>query len=446
MLIILSCFPTTFRVHAQENRTVLTIGECVNTGLENSASLHASLMQNKETRARLSEAYTMYFPTVSSSFVYSRLSETDPFTITIPIPGNPISQEITSPVTDSFSFNLSLKQPVFTGFRILNNTEKAVLALEASTAAFINARNELVYTIKKDYWTLVKAVEMKKLADENLRVVDAYFKDSQNLFNQGLATNNDILKSQIHLSKAELAQIDAENKVKLAQLKLSLSMGMDNAGVMYPAPPEYSATRLPAGTEDLVENAIKARPEQAVLRAHIDSSRKDIDLSYAAWYPSIFLTGNFSFARPNQRYFPPEDEFKFSWDIGVYAIIDANAWYSAPFKTEQAAARLSALRDSETQLKQAINMEVTRAWLEAGKLSKQIDVAGIMLNQAGENEKIVTHSFGNGVALRSELLEAQLRKNQALLELTAARIDYEIALLDLEKAAGFDPLEERITG
>jgi len=441
ILLLLVYWTTAFRAFPQEEPIYLSIDDCMNKGLEKSQAIHAALMQNKEARARLYETNTNYLPLISTSFSYSRLSETDPYSITFPLPGNPVTQEIVSPIMNSYSFNLSVKQPIFTGFRIMNTAGKASGALDASIAYYNKTKNETVYSIKIDYWQLIKAVEVKKVIDENLRVVNAYLNDVMNLFKQGLATNNDVLKSQVQLSNAEIKQMEAENHVELARLKLSISMGMETPILILPIVPEYRSNQLPENPETFFANALKVRHELSALHAQIKASRKDVEIANSSWYPTIYLTGNLAYAQPNQRYFPPVEEFQLSWDIGVYASIDASAWYRTPFKTEQAAARLSALQDSEIQLHQSINMEVMQAWLNANTLSRKVDAARIILNQAEENKKIVTRNFENGIAVNSEFLEAQLQNNQAALELTISKIDFEIAVINLQKAAGYDPYE-----
>jgi outer membrane protein len=410
-----------------------TLDECINTGLEKSTAIHAALMQTRAARAKLCESYTSYFPAISTSFTYSRLSETDPFSIPIyPYPIFPY-------IPDSYSFSVSLKQPVFTGFRHINNTVKSSHILESSLAEYECSRLALISTIKKSYWSLVQALETQKVIEENLVVMKAYLTDVKNLFNQGLVTNNEILKAEIRFSQAEVMKTDVNNAVQLARLQLSLAMGLDGQVPVFPANEPYHEDKPVYDIDNLIHLSLKNRPEKKALRGQIKASEVDVSQAISSWYPAIYIVGNMSYAQPNTRYFPLEEEFKLSWDIGIYAGIDLSAWYAAPFKSEQATARKKELDDIKEQLDNTIRIEVTRAYLNVKKAAELIRAADKILRQAVENQKNVEEKYKTGLSLHSETLEAELERLQAKLNLTQAKIDYEFALIDLEQATGINP-------
>jgi outer membrane protein TolC len=355
----------------------------------------------------------------------------------------PVTQEITKSITNSYSFNLSLKQPLFTGFRIRNNSGKAADAYDASIAEYNRTRNELLVSVKKNYWTLVKALDAQKVINENLTVVTAYLNDITNYFDQGLSTKNEVLKARIRLSKVKVAKLEADNNVELAQLQLSVTMGKSESRPIYPLSVEYHESRNTDIEEGTLERALRMRFEKKALDAQIKAVEKDVSLSYSAWYPSVYVVGNLAYAQPNQRYFPPVEELKLSWDVGIFAGIDIAAWYSAAFRTEGASARLAMLADNAMQVDNGIAFDVTRALLNRNKAIEQVAVSTLILEQAEENCKIVSENYETGIAILSEALDAELQKNQAVLDLSIAKADYEIALIELDRATGAELIAGR---
>jgi outer membrane protein len=174
--------------------------------------------------------------------------------------------------------------------------------------------------------------------------------------------------------------------------------------------------------------------------AQVKAAETDVSSSFSAWYPAVYLFADLVYAQPNQRYFPAEATFNLSWDVGVSASIDVSAWYSALFKTEEANARLAALRDNVAQLNDTIALDVTRACLALSQAGEALDAAKAAFVQADDYFNSVSEDFKNGIALHSDLLEARLQRNQAGFDVTQAKIDYQIAVIDLDRASGRDPL------
>ncbi|MBN1696304.1 MAG: TolC family protein [Spirochaetales bacterium] len=429
-------FHIPFHCFADADERTVTLDECIRTGLEQSAGLHASRMRVTAARAGLNESYTSFLPAISASFTYSRLSETDPFTITVPTMGGPVTEEIAPAITDSFSLGVSLKQPVFTGFRHINDTAKSSSVFQGSLAEHSRLRLNDIVTIKRCYWSLVRALRTRKVAEEHVNVVEAYLDDVKNLFAQGLATNNEKLKAEIRLSQTKIMKTDADNAVCLAQLRLNLIMGYDGKTNIFPADEPLHRSDTTYDLDGLIQAAMKNRPEKTALREQIKAAEADMAMAQSAWYPSVYIIGNVTYAQPNSRYFPPEAEFNLSWDIGVYAGCDLQAMYRAPFMREQASARKMELGDTMKQLDDAIRIEVTQAWLNERKAAQQIRTGEQILNQAEINLKDIEEKYKRGLSLRSDTLEAELEKLKASLLLTQAGIDYELALVELERAIG----------
>jgi outer membrane protein TolC len=94
------------------------------------------------------------------------------------------------------------------------------------------------------------------------------------------------------------------------------------------------------------------------------------------------------------------------------------------------------LQDAMRELRDAITLEVTREYLGVVKSGKQIQVAAQMIRQSEENERIVRDKYGNGLALTTDLLDAELSLLKAKLSCSRARIDYMVGLASLRRATG----------
>ena len=177
------------RVVAQEKLS-LTIDQAIGIGLQNSKILHSSLMKVRSSESKVKEVNALRLPSLKLNAGYRRLSEVDPFIINTPFGSFPIAPGI----FDNYSVQLSLFQPLFTGFRLAGNVNLNEELSNATTEEFNKDRNELFFNIKNSYWGVYKAIQFKKVMDETVEQIRAHVEDAKNLEKAGMLTKNDILK------------------------------------------------------------------------------------------------------------------------------------------------------------------------------------------------------------------------------------------------------------
>jgi outer membrane protein len=419
-----------------------TLAECIELGLKNSRSLRSAALNNRQLQAGLAEAGTARLPSLTLGARYSRLSPLAAGTVTL---GPPINSTITlyPAIEDNYSLTASLQQPLFTGLRIYHSIAQARARLEEGSSNFRLQRQELLFQVRLDFWNLVKAQEVQKFIQDNIQQVNAHIKEIEDLFARGLVTYNEVLKGRLQLADVALRELEAENARALAQARLNILIGLPAQMAFEPA---FSLTRNPeppGPLEALIADARRQRPETAAMLQRLKAAREGMAIARSGWYPGIILAGNYQYALPNPRQFPPTENFVATWDIGIIASVDVGRWPSVARKTEQAASQLAQTQEALGQLQDAIALEVIQAYLELKKSGQQIGVAESIVQQAEENYKIIDKKFKNGLALSTDLLDAELARLEGNLKLSQARVDNQIAQAALLRALGSEePPEE----
>jgi len=396
-------------------------------------------MKVQSADAKSSEVSVLRLPSLKFSGAYTHLSEVPPFEVSLPLqlpPPAPSKFTISPTILDNYNMRLTLQQPLFTGFRLQSSTNIAEYTAQATQLDYNKDKVEFVFNVKNAYWSLFKAIEVKKVVDENVEQVKAHLKDVQYLLAQGMATNNDVLKVQVQLSNVQLFQIDAKNAVRLAMIGLNSLIGLpldteiQLESKIEPREKEFAELNV------LVQKALENRPEVKATEYRVKASEAGVTLARSGWFPQIFLTGNYYYARPNPRILPAEDRFKDTWDIGIAVSLDIWNWGTTIHQTSQAEAQLSQLQDALGQLKDGITLEVTQNYLNRLQAKERIAVAGQGVRQAEENYRITSEKFKTGLALNSDLLDAEVALLQAKTNYTQALVDYELAQARLQKAIG----------
>lgn len=413
-------------------QSILTIDESIQLGLKNSELLHASQMKVISAEARESEINTARLPQLKLNASYTRLSEIDPFAI-----NTPFGDFIISPsIVNNYNVRLSLTQPVFTGFRLSASSDAAGFNSLAVKKEYSKDEQDLILNIKNAYWGLFKAKKFKAVVDENVEQIRAHLKDVENFFNQGLATNNDLLKIQVQLSEALLRQIEAKNGVQLSAMNLKNQIGLplnDNIDIKEDI---KSFTIDLKSIDELVEAAYKNRPELEALDFRIKASESGIKAAQASWYPQIYLSGNYLYANPNQRIFPAEEKWNATWDVSVSLQYDLWNWGATSDQTTQAKALYEQVKDSYKTAKDFVTLDVTQNFLLLQQASEKMNVSGQSIEQAKENYRVTYDKYLNGLILNSEVIDAEVALLQANTNYIQSLVDYEMAKARLERSVG----------
>jgi len=411
----------------------LSIEESVQIGLKNSNSLHSSKEKVKNTQARLSELKTNLLPSLKFSGMYTRLSPIEPFILSVPGLG---TFNLASNIVNNYSAKLTLQQPLFTGFKLLSSVDMADYNVQAQKQDYTKDEHDLIYNIKNAYWTLYKANQLKMVVDENVNQIKAHLEDVNNMFNQGLATKNDVLKVQVQLGDVSIKQIDANNNVRLSMINLDNVMGLPLSTQIEPVEKINPRVETLNNLDIYMEKAYQYRPELLGIDFRIKAGESGVALAKSGWWPQLFLVGDYLSARPNQRIFPTADKFNETWDVSLSVSWDLWNWGVTGHQTDQAQTQVEQARDSYKIAKDNITLEVTQTYLNILQAKEKMTVADNNVSQADENYRVTDEKFKNGLTLNSELLDAEVALLTAKTNFVQSQVDYELAKAQLEKSSG----------
>jgi len=415
----------------------LTIEECVEIGLTYSKSLYGSLMSVREADARVGEAAARRLPSLKLQASYTRLSSVPPYEIDVnfpPLP--PMSFTIAPSIRNSTNLQLTLQQPLFTGFALESLSRAARFSARAALQAYHRDRNELVYGIQDAYWMLVRANELKKLLDENVAMIGAHHEDVRRLFEQGLAKNNDVLKVQVQLANSKVGQLEAANGVKLSMMALDSLLGLPLETEIEPVSHPEATPAAPDAAEAMVEQALRERPEMKAVADQIEAATAALRAARSGRFPQVFLIGNYYYSNPNERVMPIEARFNDTWDVSLALSFDLWNNRSTIFQTRQARARLEQVKAGQAQLHDGIVLEVRKSQYDLLQARQKIDLAEEAVRQAEENYRITHERFRAGLTTNSELLDAEVFLLQTKVGRTEALIECELARARLAKSLG----------
>ncbi|MGB2958253.1 MAG: TolC family protein [Bacteroidota bacterium] len=425
---------------AQEPVT-LTLEEAISIARENSKSLLVSGARVNSAASRAGEVETALYPNL---FFYGGYVRLKPGTFSLATPGSPTPVSVGPVVDDTYTLQVGLRQPLFTGFSLSNNVRVAELEAEAARFEYQMEEADLVLNVTTAYWTLYQALQARRYAEENVARLRSYLADTEHLVAAGLATRNDRLKVEVQLASGKILQIEATNDVQLGMLHLNNVMGQPlGSEVRLASQPDAGrdgdGDRILAEREEpsaLAERAWNARQDVQAFSARAEAARAGVDAAKGNWWPRLELTAHYLYNRPNSRYEPLTDEFIGSWDVGIQLAFDVWNWGATARQVEQAQARLRQKELQYDMLRDNVTLEVHSAALFLRRAKEKREVAGLAVMQAEESVRSTSDKYRSGLATSSELLDSEVSLLQAQTQYTGSEVEFALARARLRRAIG----------
>ncbi|MBU2505594.1 MAG: TolC family protein [Bacteroidetes bacterium] len=410
-------------IAAQAQQTEMTLEESLRMGLANSKEIQISQSILESSKERVGEMTAQMFPQIKLVANYTKLSEVTPFEVNVPFAAGKF--KIQDPIYDNYGAQLSIEQPLFTGFMLSSVKSAAENQSKAIEVEHQKAVNKKALEIHQSFWNYHKAVKAKKLIEENLAYVMMRLKDTENFVKNGLTTTNDLLKLKVHVANNELMLVDAENREQLARVIFNKNLGLKLNSQTSVSDVNLSELMDDQNYDSLLEEALRNREE---LKAFAFKKKAAVESIYAAksnWYPQVFAFGNFYYMRPNQRFLPLEDKFYDTWDLGIALEWNLWDWGKTSSKTAQAKQTLFQTEKSVALLKEGIEVEVYQNYLTLLSELKKVELNELTIQSAEENFRITKEKYYTQLTASAELIDAEV-------ELLKARTNYSNALIDLQ--------------
>jgi outer membrane protein TolC len=460
--------------HAQASQKMrLSIEEALKLGFQSSKTLHTAEMKVRAADAKVGESNAAILPSLSVTGQYARLSDipsdkifafsagslintnnidrqllADPgvqksllalsqaFGATTPSSESKPQQPLFPILLDNFSFQANVTYPVFTGFRLEAAKASADYNAQAATQDLSKDRLETEFNIKNAYWSLIKALELKKLTSESIEQVQSRLSDAQNMLKNGMMTTNDVLRLQVQLSNTKITNIDANNAVRLSTVALNNLLGLPLSTEIEPSSTVAYAPTKVLEFEQALQKAMQNRPEVGATELRIKAGQEGIRAAQGGALPQVGLSGSFLYANPNQRFTGRPAEWNASWQLGAQVSWTVWNWNTTGYQVAQAEAQVAQAEDALYMLKDGIKVEVTQNYLTLLQTREKVTVAEQAVEQAGENYRITNEKYKKGLALTSDMTDAETFRLQAKVNYISSVIDYEIAQARLLKSLG----------
>ena len=431
-----------------QGQEVLTLKQCREMALQNNKEMAAAVKQTQSARYMQKSFKANFLPNITAqgTGMFSNMDGTFslpggnlpvfvPNNMKIPIPNGSFAYfpgiDLNYEMKSAYMAGIQIDQPIFMGGKIIAGYKMSKLGKEMALLNETLTANEVILKTENAYALLVKATEMKKVADSYHQLLTELMKMVESAHKHGLKPQNDVLKVQVKLNESELSIRKAENATRLASMNLCHLIGKPlntdlEIDATYPHINESAADAV---------MSIDNRPEYNLLDKKIALAKQKVNLSRSELLPQIGVRGSYSYMNGlkinNQKLFD-NDGFAVMVNVSI-PIFHFGERYN---KMRAAKSQLEQARMEQGNLNEKMMLELTQATNNWEEAQLEAQLADKSLQQATENQKVSKSQYEAGLETLSDYLEAQALWQQAYATQVDTHFRVYLEYVNYLKAAG----------
>lgn len=421
-------------VKAESGPVVMSLRECVEIALSDNPTIKVADIEVRRADYSKKETLSNLLPRVDFSGAYQRSIELQ--TIRMDMGGQSQQLKMGSDNTWNFGFSASLPLIAPTLWKSLSISDTQI-AQSVETAR--QSRLETVNQVRQAYYSLLLAIASRQVIAQNYDIAkfnaDLYAKR----FEQGTASEYDVLRSQVQATNMEPELLQADIAIRQCKLRLCVLMGMETP---LDVTPDVSLEQMQASMRPVPESApalegntsLRQLDLQRQLAAQSTSTRKlDFLPTLAASFNLNWISLSNGSPFRNQSFSPYSN-------VGVALSLPIFTGGSRMYALRKAKALQTELDLQRDNTLHTLRMQVDLAIDNMDREAHQIEASRRGVEQAVKAHGIMQKSFEIGAASYLELRDSELAETSARLVYLQSIHSYLVSSAELDLLLGIDQL------
>jgi outer membrane protein TolC len=410
-----------------------TLDRALDTALKNSPDARIARQRVAGAEAMTEQARAAWYPQLS---LQGRYAETNSPMMAF---GSILNQR-------AFNFGLDFNHPgriddlnaagtvaynLYSGGRASAGKAAAEGGARAAEHELRAAQQQLGAGVVKAWLNLGKAREAIGAVESGVRAYTAAVAVAQARFDAGQMLKADLLSLQVQQAQTQENLAAARHSAALAERAFLFVLGLDAGGPVELAPDDPALARLAApDTRDFSQ-----RPELLGMQERVQAAEAMVRAARGGRLPTVNAFATYQYDRGWQL-----NRGADSWMAGVSVDLNVFDGGQTSGKIHQAAAELEQVKEMLRKATLGIGLEVEQAHLAHEDAVERVAVSARAVEQAEESAALSRARFEKGVLLTADLIGVEGRLIEARMRRAVAVAEERIALADLRRALGLNPL------
>lgn len=410
-----------------------TLERALNEGLAKNPDARLARQRIVAAQAALDQANSAFWPRLQFQSSYTRTD--NPMTVF----GSILNQRAYTPaldfndVPDVDDLNLRglVTVPLYAGGR--NKSARAAAKAHSEAARQENkaVQNALAFEIARAFHTVLKTRQFLQAAEAGVNAFEKNLAIGRTRLEGGTVLKRDVLDLEVRLAQAREDLVRVRNARALAERILRNLIGVESDEFTV----ADDAPLMPAPDS----SDFSQRSELAAARQRERAAHAQLRAAKSGYLPRISAFGSVDY----------DYGWKFDHGGESYtggALLQWDLWDGrlTRAKVREANANLEVAREEQRKLHFALDLEVERARLDFRSANERLAVTEQMVAQAEASAEITSARFEQGMALATEVIDAETALLAARVRRVEAKTDHAIATAALRKALALPQLDAQL--
>lgn len=405
--------------------------ECVAIALQESPTIKVANLEVKRMDYSKKEVLANLFPSIDFTGAYQRSIELQSMSMNM----GGQSQTIKMGTDNNWNFGFTAAMPLVNAslWKSIKLSDTQILqSLEDARAS----RLDLVDNINKAYYALLLAIDSREVIRQNYDLAKFNADIFKKQFEQGTASEYDVLRSSVQVSNVEPELLQADISVKQCQLQLKVLMGMDNAVTVMPNISLNDMKREMYGYQLEGNRSLARNTSLRSLDLAHQLAKQNVTLQKMAWIPTLGAQFNINWNAMSNGNALKHQTFHPYSNVALALQVPIFSGGSKLQKLRQAEVQVTELELQRENLVNSLNMQVDLALDNIDRQVKQISSSEKGMLQAKKALEIMQKSFEIGAATYLDLRDSELANTSAQLSYLQSIYNYLVSTSELDTLLG----------
>lgn len=334
------------------------------------------------------------------------------------------------PDVDDLNVKGMVTVPLYAGGRNIAGRAAAKANTEASRQDSAAVRNALGFEVARAFYTVLKTREFIRAAEASVTSYETNVAIARRRLEAGTLLKSDELDLEVRLAQAREELVRARNAEALAKRAMRNLLGIEQG--------EFEVAQSAPRVKAPKSGDFSHRPEMAAARQRERAAAEEVRVVQGGYLPRVNAFGSLDY-----DYGTKYDRGAGSYTAG--AMLQWDVWDGnlTRAKVREARANLESAREEQRKLRLALGLEVQQAQLDLNAANERLAVTQQAVSQAQESEVLTRARFEQGVALVTQLMDAETALVGARVRRAEAQADQRIAVAALRKALALPQLDSQ---
>jgi outer membrane protein TolC len=428
-------------LRAQTALRPLSLAEAIRIALDQSPDLETAEHRTNAAHAAIDQTEAAFYPQVRMSGGYAATNDSvQAFMMTLGQRDFDPTANFNHPsTTDNLNIRFKAIYSIYNGGRDRAGREAALATSEAQQQQLAATQNALVLEVTRAFHTIRKARRLVEVERAATASMEANLAVAQSRFEQGLALKSDVLDAEVRLAEAREREVRAQTALARSNTLFRSVLGVGE-GERVTASEAADDTELDdlaqqQAAADALQDAaqpleVSRRPEWQAAQRAVEALEQEVRVAFGGYLPRVDAFANYDLNSGLGN------DFEDSWIAGVNIEVDLFDGFLTHSRVHESRARVLESRAWLRRVLLDLQAEARQAQLGVREAAARLATSTRSVAQAQESLEIAKDRYAGGLALLTQVLDAETALSAARQRRIAARADYRIMRASLGWALG----------